>query len=210
MRGRFFVLEGPDGCGKSTQAERLVARLAGTGRSPLHLREPGTTGLGERLRALLLAPGREPWDPRSEALLFFAARAELLRAEVAPALAAGRDVVCERFSPSTLAYQGQSPELERFVLALDALVVAGELRPDLVVILDLEPAASLARAAARGAADGFEQRGLAFLERVRRGYLRYAELRPERTRVVAVGGLDAAAVAGRVAEVLEAWEARAR
>ncbi len=202
MGGHFVVLEGPDGSGKSTQAERLVARWRAEGRDPLHLREPGTTPVGERLRALLLAPDREAWDPRTEALMFFTARNELLRAEVAPALAAGRDVVCERFTPSTLAYQGQSEETERFVLALDELVVAPELRPDCVLILDVEPSLGLARATGRGAADGFEARGAAFQERVRRGYLRYAEARPERSRVIRVDGLGLEEVEARVAAAL--------
>ncbi len=198
MGGRFLVLEGMDGAGKSTQARRLVAWLEARGRRPLHLREPGATALGERLRALLLEPGREDWDPRSEALLFFAARNELLRSQVAPALAAGRDVVCERFTPSTLAYQAQAPGLEDFVLALDELVVPPELQPSLVLILDLDPAASLARAGRAGGADAFEGRGLAYQEAVRRGYLAYARRRPERTRVLAVDGLDEAAVAAAV------------
>ncbi|MBL7007834.1 MAG: dTMP kinase [Planctomycetes bacterium] len=203
MRGSFVVFEGPDGCGKSTQALRLVRRLEAAGRRPLHLREPGTTPVGEALRELLLAPDRGAWDPRTEALMFFAARSELLRSEVAPALAAGRDVVCERFTPSTLAYQGQTEELERFVLELDQLVVAGELQPDRVLILDLDPRESLARAGERGAADGFEARGAGFQERVRRGYLRYAEARPERTAVVVVDGLDPDQVEARIAAALE-------
>ncbi len=206
MRGSFVVFEGPDGCGKSTQALRLVRRLEAAGRRPLHLREPGTTPIGERLRELLLAPGRESWDPRTEALTFFAARSELLRAEVAPALASGRDVICERFTPSTLAYQGQTPELEAFVLELDRLVVADELRPDRVLILDLDPRESLARAGDRGAADSFEARGAAFQERVRRGYLRYAEARPERSAVIAVDGLDPEAVERLITAALqELW-----
>lgn len=199
MRGRFLVLEGPDGCGKSTQAGRLVARLAAAGRRPLHLREPGTTPVGERLRGLLLDPGRERWDPRTEALLFFAARSELLRAVVAPALAEGRDVVCERFTPSTLAYQGQTPELEAFVLALDALVVPPELQPDRVIVLDLAAREALGRAGDRSAADGFEARGTAFQERVRNGYRRYAEVRSDHTLLIPVAGLDPDQVEQRIA-----------
>lgn len=198
MRGRFIVLEGLDGSGKTTQAEHLVAWLAAAGRRPLHMREPGGTPLGEELRKLLLAPARPRPDARSEALLFFAARAELLRTEVAPALEAGRAVVCERFTPSTLAYQGQTDELAAFVLALDELVVPPDLQPDLVLILDLDPSESLGRAGQRSTPDGFEARGRAFQEAVRRGYLRYAAARPEHAHVVPVGGLDAAAVEAEV------------
>ena len=143
MRGKFLVFEGMDGCGKTTQAQLLVAWLESKGRSPLHIREPGTTPAGERFRNLLLDPTREPWDPATEALLFFASRRELLLQEIQPALEAGKDVICERFTPSTLAYQGTSPELAEFVLALDQIVVPEELQPDHVLILDLEPEEAL-------------------------------------------------------------------
>src|SRR6185436_4275568 len=105
-RGRFYVLDGLDGCGKSTQAARLVTALGSGAQGPvLHLREPGSTAAGERIRSLLLDP--EPaLAPAAQVLLFAAARRQMLEELVAPALAAGRDVVCERFHPSTVAYQG--------------------------------------------------------------------------------------------------------
>lgn len=204
MRGRFVVLEGVDGSGKTTQAQRLTAWLEAGGRRPLHLREPGATPTGERLRELLLARERAPMDPRTEALLFFAARCELLHAQVEPARAAGRTVLCERFTPSTLAYQGHGEALASFVLALDELVVPAPLQPDLVLILDLPAPESLARAAGRGPADGFEARGLAFLERVRRGYQRYAAARAARTCLLDVSGLGPDAVEARLRERLAA------
>ncbi|HEX9792432.1 MAG TPA: dTMP kinase [Planctomycetota bacterium] len=215
MRGRFLVLEGVDGAGKSTQAARLVEWLEGQGRRPLRLREPGGTPLGEALRELLLDPGRDRWDPRAEALLFFAARAELLSEVAMPALAEGRDVVCDRFTPSTLAYQGQTEELAAFVLGLDELVVGPERQPALVIVLDLPVAESLARAARAGAPDAFENRGAAFQEAVRTGYRRYAARYPARTRLLPVAGLDPDAVAGKiracVAEAFgEGFEERAR
>jgi dTMP kinase len=191
MTSAFWVLEGMDGCGKTTQAELLVAALREAGRDPQHLREPGSTGLGEGLRAMLLEAGREDWDPRSEALLFFAARNQLLREQVAPALAAGRDVVCERFTPSTLAYQGQTPALSRWVLELDRLVVASELRPTCVFLLDLDASASFERVggtAGSAGHDSFEARGVAFQERVRAGYLAYADAFPKATVVIPVEG----------------------
>ncbi|TAH38503.1 MAG: dTMP kinase [Planctomycetota bacterium] len=204
MDGRFVVLEGMDGAGKTTQALRLAARLEAAGRHPLHVREPGSTSLGEHLRDLLLSPRRAAMDPRSEALLFFAARSELLAGVVAPALAQGRTVVCERFTPSTLAYQGQSEEAARFVLALDELVVPPPLQPHLVLILDLDPRQSLARARRRGAADGMEARGLAFQEAVQRGYHRYAQARAARTRLLDVSHMDEDAVAERIRREVEA------
>jgi len=191
MTSAFWVLEGMDGCGKTTQAKLLVAALLADGRNPLHLREPGSTGLGEGLRAMLLDRQRQDWDPRSEALLFFAARNQLLREEIAPALAAGRDVVCERFTPSTLAYQGQTPALSTWVLELDRLVVTPEQRPSCVFILDLAAAVSFARVggdAGAEAHDSFESRGLAFQQRVRNGYLAYSNAFPSATEVIQVAG----------------------
>lgn len=172
-RGRFVVLDGVDGCGKSTQAELLVERLEGQGESVLHLREPGGSSLGEALRGLLLS---RQYDPRAEVetLLFAAARRQLLDELVAPALREGRHVVCERFHPSTFAYQavaGGLPEDE--VLGL-LRTWSNRPAPDLVLVLDLPTEAALAR---RGAAsDRIEDKGQSFLERVAGGYRRYVEL----------------------------------
>ena len=194
MRGKFLVLEGVDGSGKSTQAEAMVTWLEAAGRTPLHLREPGTTVIGEQLRALLLNPERDSWDAETEALLFFAARRELLRQEVAPALAAGHDVICERFTPSTLAYQGQGEGTSEFILNLDSLVVPEDLQPGLVLILDLAPEESLARAKQCGQPDAMEVRGTAFQEGVRRGYRAYAKARPKQSHWLDVTGMSPAQV----------------
>ena len=192
MAARFLVIEGVDGSGKTTQAEELLAWLRSLGRDPVHLREPGSTQVGERLRALLLDAERDAVAPETEALLFFAARRELLRQEVAPALAAGRDVLCERFTPSTLAYQGQDEAAAEFILALDELVVGAQ-QPDAVIILDLPVETSWQRTQSRAgqeALDGMEARGRAFLQKVREGYLQYAAARPERSLLLDVDGLD--------------------
>ncbi len=208
-RGRFWVIEGMDGSGKSTQARLLADALREAGGAPLALREPGATPLGESLRALLLRrdPRHGAWSPRAEALLFFAARVELLERVVAPALAAGRDVVCERFSPSTLAYQGQESADAEFVLALERACVPARLQPDRVLLLDLPAEESLRRALAGAHArgegpDAIEARGLAFQERVRDGYLRYARAHPQRCTVVPVSGLSETEVAARIAAAL--------
>ena len=172
-RGRFVVLDGIDGCGKSTQARRLADRLGeATGRRTHHLREPGSTALGEALRALLLSRAHRP-GPKVETLLFAAARAQMLEELVAPALARGEHVVCERFHPSTFAYQAVAGGLdEELVLGL-LNGFANDPRPDVVVLLDLPVQAALAR---RGAAtDRIEDKGAEFQERVARGYRRYAE-----------------------------------
>ena len=207
MPSRFLVLEGVDGSGKSTQAKALVDWFSEMGRDPVHVREPGTTQLGERLRRILLQSGRENWHPCSEALLFFAARRELLHLEITPAMAAGRDVICERFTPSSLAYQGQLEENAEFILDLDQLVVGKEMQPDRVIILDMDPKDSLARADARADAkgsdlDGMEERGLGFLAAVRQGYLRYAIERPSQTCLLEVGGLNPEQVQALIQEDL--------
>jgi len=176
-RALFVVLDGVDGCGKSTQARRLVEALARDASAPpLHVREPGSTRVGEALRAILLSRDHAHLSPRVETLLFAAARAQMLGELVAPALAAGRHVVCDRFHPSTFAYQAVAGGLpEREVLDLLASW-AGSPRPDLEILLDIAPEAAALR---RGqASDRIEDKGLEFQRRVARGYQRYKELVP--------------------------------
>ena len=190
MESAFWVLEGMDGCGKSTQAAALVEGLRAEGRETLHLREPGSTRLGEKLRDLLLEGGREDWNPRTEALLFYAARRQLLEEVIGPALQRGCDVVCERFSPSTLAYQGQDTGMREWVLQLDRMMVEEERQPTCVFILDLDADQSFARVQQDRdpQADSFEGRGLSFQQKVRQGYLAYANAFPSRSQVVRVDG----------------------
>lgn len=183
-RARFFVLDGVDGCGKSTQAARLAAELSRLrGRAALHLREPGSTPAGEAIRAIALGRGFE-LTSAVEALLMTAARAQMLSARVRPALAEGRDVVCERFHPSTYAYQVVAGGLpEREVVQLLASWASDPL-PDLTLLLELPAELALAR---RGAArDRIEDKGVPFQEAVARGYRRYAERRPFGERVASI------------------------
>lgn len=177
LRAGFIVLDGIDGCGKSSQARRLVVTLAREhGVDALHLREPGSTSIGEALRAILLSRAHAHLTPRVETLLFAAARAQTLVELVEPALRAGRIVVCERFHPSTLAYQavaGGLPEQE--VLEL-LRCWAGTPRPDVEIVLALPPEVAASR---RGrATDRIEDKGLEFQRTVARGYARYKELVP--------------------------------
>ena len=171
---RFIVLDGVDGCGKSTQAELLVRALHESGRAePLHLREPGTTRAGERIRELLLDQD-VPLATESEVLLFAAARRQALNELVRPALEEGRDVVCERFHGSTFAYQAHAGGLDE-ALVLDLLERwCGDPRPDRTLLLDVAPRRALERRG--GGDDRFESRGLEFQERVAEGYRRYAGL----------------------------------
>ena len=194
-RGRFIVLDGVDGCGKSTQARLLVASLArGAAHAPLHLREPGSTALGEALRELVLGRGRD-LDPGVELLLFAAARRQMLRELVAPALRAGRDVVCERFHPSTFAYQAIAGGLgEREVLDLLA-AWAGDPAPALVILIEIDPDVAARRRAEP--LDRIEDKGLEFQRRVAAGYRRYAELVP--STVVVSGAGSEGEIAARIA-----------
>jgi dTMP kinase len=193
----FVVLDGVDGSGKSTQAARLHAALGAEalreGRpAPVLLREPGTTPVGERIRALLLDPALAI-GAHAEALLFAAARRESLERVVAPALDAGRDVVCDRFHPSTFAYQGVAGAVgEDEVLALLS-TWAGAPAPDLELVLDVDPRAAAGR---RGrAADRIELKGLAFQEAVARGYRRYVERTPRAVLVDGAQSIDAVGAA---------------
>lgn len=174
----FVTLEGIDRSGKTTQARLLAEAL---GPRTLLLREPGGTEAGERIRELLADPKLE-LDPTSELLLFGAARAELVRREIRPALEAGRDVVCDRFTDSTLAYQGAARDLgtER-VEQLNRLATGG-LRPDITVLLRVEPGLAAER---RGAdEDRFEREGIELQRAVAAAYDEIARREPERVAVV--------------------------
>lgn len=184
MKGLFVTLEGPEGAGKSTNREYLADRLRARGLDVVLTREPGGTPLAERIRDLLLTPADEPMAVDTELLLVFAARAQHLAQVIRPALARGAVVLCDRFTDATYAYQGAGRELgKRFISALEDLV-QGELRPDLTVILDLEPATGLNRASQRGALDRIEQEQIDFFHRVRSCYLEIAAANPQRCALI--------------------------
>lgn len=190
--GRFVTLEGIEGVGKSTQVERLAERLRAAGHEVVATREPGGTAAGDRIRAILLDPEGEGLADDTELLLLFAARAEHLARVVRPALAAGRWVVCDRFTDATYAYQGGGRGIDPARIArLEEWVQAG-LQPDRTLLLDLPIAEGLRRA--RGGRDGdrFEREQEAFFERVRGVYLERAAAEPARCRVVdADAGIEA-------------------
>ncbi len=189
-RGRLVALEGIDGCGKSTQARRLAERLGA-----VETHEPGATALGQALRGLLLQPGTRVGS-RAEALLMAADRAQHVAEVISPALDEGRWVVTDRFSASTLAYQGYGRGMD--VGELGRLVdwAAGGLTPDLVVLLDVPVAVAVARRRGQ-AADRLETLGAGFQERVAAGFAALAAAEPARWAVV-----DATGVADAVADVV--------
>ncbi len=207
---KFITFEGGEGVGKSTQAKLLLTRLAERGIDAIGTREPGGSAFAEQVRSFILDPRTAPHGPLAEALLFYAARADHLQQTIGPALAARRWVVCDRFSDSTRVYQGAAGGVAPAVLdALEGLVV-GDHRPDLTVVLDLDPSDGLGRAGRRSAplpapseADRFEARALDFHQRLRAGYLALAKREPQRCLVIDAA-LPPAEIAAAVWRAVEA------
>lgn len=184
MTGLFITLEGPEGAGKSTNRDYLAERLRSRAVDVVLTREPGGTPLSERIRELLLATSDEPMHADTELLLVFAARAQHLANVIRPALARGAVVLCDRFTDATYAYQGAGRGLSVERIATLENFVQGDLRPDLTLVFDLPVEIGLARAAARGRLDRFEQEGRGFFEAVRSAYLARAAAAPDRYRLV--------------------------
>ena len=203
MRGRFITLEGGEGSGKSTQAQRVGQWLRARGREVTLTREPGGTELAEAIRALVLRHWDEGVSAETELLLMFAARAAHVHALVEPRLAAGVDVVCDRFVDSSYAYQCAGKGVDaRHLQALETMVLRG-LRPDLTVVLDLPAEVGVLRARSRGDGNRFEDETLAFMQRVRAAFLDRAAAEPDRCVVVDAAG-DVEQVHARIVAVLEA------
>jgi dTMP kinase len=180
--GIFLVLDGTEGSGKSTQARLLQDRLAGIGRNVLLVRDPGTTRIGEQIRAILLDPAHAEMSMRCEMLLYMSARAQMMAEIIQPALSAGRVVLCDRFVSSTLAYQlGGDGITADEIRAVAEIAIKGRW-PDLTILLDLPAEKSLARV--KRAKDRIEQRPMAYHEQVRRNYLAQAQGDPERYRII--------------------------
>jgi dTMP kinase len=185
MRGTFITIEGGEGTGKSTQAARLAERLRAAGREVVATREPGGSAGAAPIRALLVEgePGR--WDAISEALLVFAARRDHLRRAVWPALDRGVVVICDRFTDSTMAYQGYGRGLGPDLIERLRHIAIGEFHPDFTLIFDVPAEEGLRRAAARGGAETrFESFDAEFHQRVRDGFLDIAAREPARCVVV--------------------------
>jgi dTMP kinase len=183
-RGLFLTLEGAEGVGKSTNIEYITQYLEQRDIEYVLTREPGGTQLAEKIRNLLLAVHEEPMSELTELLLVFAARAQHLDKVIEPALSKGNWVVCDRFTDATFAYQGAGRGLSVETIGQLQSLVQGELRPDLTLILDLNPEIGLARASNRGELDRFELEQQSFFRHVRQGYLDIAQAEPERCRVI--------------------------
>lgn len=186
-QGVFITFEGGEGAGKSTQLRRLTERLRATGREVVATREPGGSPGAEALRDLVVSGAADRWSPLAELLLFYAARTDHLERTIRPALTRGAVVISDRFSDSSVAYQGAGGGVSKTLIAVLDGAVVGRTRPDLTLILDLPVDAGLARAAARGGDDRFEKKGRAFHERLREAFLHIAHRHPRRCRVIDAG-----------------------
>ncbi|WP_333684215.1 dTMP kinase [Pontibaca methylaminivorans] len=180
--GFFISFEGADGSGKSTQARRLADSLRAAGHDVVLTREPGGSDGAEQIRALLLEGESERWSPETEILLFTAARRDHMERVIAPALKAGKLVICDRFADSTRVYQGlDRADLRALVDQIHALMIVRE--PDLTLLIDMDPEQALARALARGGAEArFESRGSTMQKRIRAAFLALADEFPARVR----------------------------
>ncbi len=184
MTGKFITIEGSEGVGKSSNIAFIENYLLDVGKDVLLTREPGGTELGEAIRGLLLDAKNTAMCSDTELLLMFAARAQHLDEVIRPALAAGKWVICDRFTDATYAYQGGGRGIPESRIAILEQWVQDGLQPDLTLLLDMPVAAGLERAGRRSAPDRFEQEKLAFFERVREAYLARAKKYDTRFRVV--------------------------
>ncbi|HYL36494.1 MAG TPA: dTMP kinase [Bryobacteraceae bacterium] len=190
QRGLFITFEGPDGGGKSTQAHLLAERLRREGHQVLETAEPGGTPIGQQIRAILLSPSNQDLRPTTELLLMFAARSQNVEQWILPALEQGRIVVCDRFTDSSLAYQGAGRGLgAETVLAVDRIACRG-LTPDLTLCIDIDTETGLARAHSRNRDEGakkesrLDEQSVEFHQKARAAYHELARTQSQRFRLI--------------------------
>ncbi|MDB5397684.1 MAG: thymidylate kinase [Rhodospirillales bacterium] len=184
-RGKFITLEGGEGAGKSTQAHLLADWLTEKGISVAATREPGGTPSAEEIRSLLVTGETGRWDPLTETLLHYAARREHVARLILPTLESGQWIICDRFVDSTTAYQGYGQGVALATIAKLRQTVLGDFKPDLTLILDVEPETRCTRTAGRpGTEDRYERMNEAFHERVRAGFHAIAAAEPGRCVVI--------------------------
>jgi dTMP kinase len=187
MTGLFITFEGGEGCGKSTQIAALKARLEALGKTVVQTREPGGTALGESVRNLLqYDDAGQGMSPEAELLLFAASRAQHVRELIAPAIAEGQIVLCDRFLDSTTVYQGVARAIDSKKVDTINQFAIGDTNPDLTILIDLPPEIGLARVHARsdGQLDRMEKEAIEFFQAVRQGYLDLAKSEPKRFLVL--------------------------
>lgn len=217
LRGKFIVFDGPDGCGKTTQMKKIIARAEDAGVPVRRLREPGGTDIGEQIRELLLSTKNEGMDLRCEMLLYMASRSQLVQEQIKPALAAGELVLTDRYASSTLAYQGGGGGLAEEAILQVAQIAVDGYWPDLTIVFDIDTDEAMARLnplygqrQQEGQAglfeltavqDRIEKRNREYFMKVRQSYLEQAKRWPERYRVVDAGK-SIAQVEAQVSRVL--------
>ncbi len=189
QRGKFLSFEGLDGCGKSTQLEKLAAALCRQGIEPVTTREPGGTDIGERIRAVLLDSRTARLEAHAEMALMFASRAQLIAQVIAPSLAAGKWVLCDRFTDSTEAYQGGGRQLGTEAVLRLHEILCGGLWPDLTILMDSDVSSSVRRARRRNQSaeldeNRFEKESRAFFTRVHESFLEIARREPQRVVLI--------------------------
>ena len=191
MPGLFITFEGTEGSGKSTQMQLLVARLRAGGYDVVENQEPGATGIGRQIRRILLDPAHQEMAPMTELLLMFASRAQAAAEIITPALQRGAIVISDRFTDSTLAYQGEARGLSFDTVLAAHRLALGSLLPDLTLCISLDVEAALARAhrrnqrsASEASETRIDQQSLDFHLRVDAGYRKIAALEPERFRLI--------------------------
>ncbi|MFO0782728.1 MAG: dTMP kinase [Phycisphaerales bacterium] len=202
LRGKFLVFDGPDGSGKSTQFRRFADAARAAGLDVLEVREPGGTAIGEQIRTVLLDPQNTDITLRTEMLLYMASRAQLFEQVILPALTRGTLVLADRFTSSTLAYQGTAGGLNEEEILAVGQVATGNRWPDLTVVFDVDTAVAMGRLSPL--LDRMEQKGAEFHAKVRRGYLEQSRRWPERYRVVD-SSVDPDAVTRAVQATVRAW-----
>lgn len=218
LAGKFIVFDGLDGCGKTTQLDQLQARLAAAGVAVARMREPGSTRVGEHIRELLLSSKGDDLTMRTEMLLYMASRAQMVQESLIPALARGECVLSDRYTSSTLAYQGTAGGLPEEEIVTVARIATQNIQPDLTIILDLptEKAADRMTAKKRGRRsqpglfqDRIEQRNLAYHAAVREGFLQQVAKFPDRYTLISASG-ERQAIAAKVAARLTEFFSLAR
>ena len=193
--GLFITFEGGEGCGKSTQSRLLLKKLEQQNVPVVLTHEPGGTTLGNELRKTLKRKGDSSISPQAELFLLAASRAQLVTELIRPALEEGKVVLCDRFTHSTMVYQGYGRGLDFTAINMVNNMATGNLNPDLIIFLDISPEQGLARK--QSLKDRFELEDLSFHRRVREGYLKMAAAEPDRWLVI-----DASLPKGKIAEII--------
>jgi len=203
LAGKFIVIDGPDGAGKTTQAELLAEFLAESGLDICRIRDPGGTTIGDEIRTILLDRRHGRMNVQCELMLYMASRAQLASEVIAPALADGKCVLGDRYVSSTIAYQGAGgADTEAITQA--AAIAVGDTMPDLTVILDIDPEIGLARAAGDGQADRIESKHIEYHRKVREIFLSQARSRPDRFAVISGDG-SVDDIQQQLRDTLDAW-----